>query len=216
MQDPQLNRTLEQRGDRSRERGRRPPGRWREENAPCPVTYPFRIRRAGSRALAGGDLRLDGVDLRLLDRRHLGDGVRVGDEAELDLDLVLDVRRDVRVLEEEVAGVLLALPQLVAVVGVPGAGLAHDAVLDTEVDEAALAGYADAVQDVELRLLEGRGHLVLDDLHPRAVTHRVGAVLEGLDAPDVQAHGGVRSEEHTSELQSRQYLVCRLLLEKKK
>src|SRR3712207_7285566 len=37
------------------------------------------------------------------------------------------------------------------------------------------------------------------------------------------AHAGVRaacaigrSEEHTSELQSRQYLVCRLLLEKKK
>src|SRR3712207_7552435 len=26
---------------------------------------------------------------------------------------------------------------------------------------------------------------------------------------------GIRSEEHTSELQSRQYLVCRLLLEKK-
>src|SRR3712207_7118113 len=36
-----------------------------------------------------------------------------------------------------------------------------------------------------------------------------------------QQHGtvrriGERSEEHTSELQSRQYLVCRLLLEKKK
>src|SRR3712207_8784223 len=30
-------------------------------------------------------------------------------------------------------------------------------------------------------------------------------------------HGrSIRSEEHTSELQSRQYLVCRLLLEKKK
>src|SRR3712207_7588515 len=29
-------------------------------------------------------------------------------------------------------------------------------------------------------------------------------------------HSGLRSEEHTSELQSRQYLVCRLLLEKKK
>src|SRR5476651_2826846 len=28
--------------------------------------------------------------------------------------------------------------------------------------------------------------------------------------------GRARSEEHTSELQSRQYLVCRLLLEKKK
>src|SRR3712207_8914172 len=32
---------------------------------------------------------------------------------------------------------------------------------------------------------------------------------------DIHA-AGERSEEHTSELQSRQYLVCRLLLEKKK
>src|SRR3712207_5124431 len=32
---------------------------------------------------------------------------------------------------------------------------------------------------------------------------------------DIVAHGRERSEEHTSELQSRQYLVCRLLLEKK-
>src|SRR3712207_7010964 len=31
-----------------------------------------------------------------------------------------------------------------------------------------------------------------------------------------QLHADRRSEEHTSELQSRQYLVCRLLLEKKK
>src|SRR3712207_6949487 len=35
--------------------------------------------------------------------------------------------------------------------------------------------------------------------------------------PREQRHLGLeRSEEHTSELQSRQYLVCRLLLEKKK
>src|SRR3712207_7384979 len=32
----------------------------------------------------------------------------------------------------------------------------------------------------------------------------------------VRTRGVARSEEHTSELQSRQYLVCRLLLEKKK
>src|SRR5215203_6594702 len=40
----------------------------------------------------------------------------------------------------------------------------------------------------------------------------------GRDAttPDIGARAEVRSEEHTSELQSRQYLVCRLLLEKKK
>src|SRR5438445_8855434 len=35
----------------------------------------------------------------------------------------------------------------------------------------------------------------------------------GFDAPGRRL---VKSEEHTSELQSRQYLVCRLLLEKKK
>src|SRR3712207_8569460 len=32
----------------------------------------------------------------------------------------------------------------------------------------------------------------------------------------LRPRGAGRSEEHTSELQSRQYLVCRLLLEKKK
>src|SRR3712207_8665220 len=36
------------------------------------------------------------------------------------------------------------------------------------------------------------------------------------DAPLRVPRRGERSEEHTSELQSRQYLVCRLLLEKKK
>src|SRR2546430_13447662 len=37
-----------------------------------------------------------------------------------------------------------------------------------------------------------------------------------LDLPLVQRDGSVRSEEHTSELQSQSNLVCRLLLEKKK
>src|SRR3712207_8091570 len=36
------------------------------------------------------------------------------------------------------------------------------------------------------------------------------------DAPKAHLELPSRSEEHTSELQSRQYLVCRLLLEKKK
>src|SRR3712207_7281033 len=42
------------------------------------------------------------------------------------------------------------------------------------------------------------------------------ALAEGrTQPPDEHRHFGLRSEEHTSELQSRQYLVCRLLLEKK-
>src|SRR3712207_8222855 len=42
-----------------------------------------------------------------------------------------------------------------------------------------------------------------------------GAPQEVANAPEYRHLFG-RSEEHTSELQSRQYLVCRLLLEKKK
>src|SRR3712207_6922127 len=43
----------------------------------------------------------------------------------------------------------------------------------------------------------------------REVAERAGQRALAGECPD-------RSEEHTSELQSRQYLVCRLLLEKKK
>src|SRR3712207_8129799 len=44
----------------------------------------------------------------------------------------------------------------------------------------------------------------------RDLRHRIAQHARGDRVPL-----GVRSEEHTSELQSRQYLVCRLLLEKK-
>src|SRR2546425_8724414 len=55
--------------------------------------------------------------------------------------------------------------------------------------------------DRRLRRGVGEGHGIVD------------AVVDVLlDRPDV----GLRSEEHTSELQSLAYLVCRLLLEKKK
>src|SRR3712207_7779921 len=43
-----------------------------------------------------------------------------------------------------------------------------------------------------------------------------GGARGGKDGADISALGAWRSEEHTSELQSRQYLVCRLLLDKKK
>src|SRR3712207_8218243 len=42
-----------------------------------------------------------------------------------------------------------------------------------------------------------------------------GGITNGRSVPSRLSTTG-RSEEHTSELQSRQYLVCRLLLEKKK
>src|SRR3712207_7990312 len=49
-------------------------------------------------------------------------------------------------------------------------------------------------------------------LDSSAASTRMRSPVKALNKPNRQA----RSEEHTSELQSRQYLVCRLLLEKKK
>src|SRR3712207_9510919 len=61
------------------------------------------------------------------------------------------------------------------------------------------------------------------ELHAVEETLRVrdGELRELVDVLGADGHGEgfrpePRSEEHTSELQSRQYLVCRLLLEKKK
>src|SRR3712207_7681316 len=48
----------------------------------------------------------------------------------------------------------------------------------------------------------------------RVATMMVKATMRGM--LDTAVMRWTRSEEHTSELQSRQYLVCRLLLEKKK
>src|SRR2546429_3990387 len=48
-------------------------------------------------------------------------------------------------------------------------------------------------------------------------THPADRALPTAARPRCARHGGrARSEEHTSELQSRLHLVCRLLLEKKK
>src|SRR3712207_8418805 len=53
-------------------------------------------------------------------------------------------------------------------------------------------------------------------VHARARAEETGQVpLAHSGAPGQLRHTAHRSEEHTSELQSRQYLVCRLLLEKK-
>src|SRR3712207_1674266 len=93
----------------------------------------------------------------------------------------------------------------------------------------------------EIETLAREGYLVRERLLPMEQVERLRAALDETVARDDRletqggrAFGGVfirhlmdkhptfleflkfRSEEHTSELQSRQYLVCRLLLEKKK
>src|SRR3712207_7664048 len=62
----------------------------------------------------------------------------------------------------------------------------------------------------------GRHGLRRLDVHPNGTSD---PLLQARQLPRAVEHveqDEVRSEEHTSELQSRQYLVCRLLLVKKK
>src|SRR3712207_7008523 len=62
------------------------------------------------------------------------------------------------------------------------------------------------------------GQQVQHELEQRAdlVLKLLGSAVDVCVVLRHPAYPGQRSEEHTSELQSRQYLVCRLLLEKKK
>src|SRR3712207_8784353 len=68
-----------------------------------------------------------------------------------------------------------------------------------------------------LALFDSQGRLIKSDDKGRADMPLDPYLFAGLQ-PGTYYLGvsGSRSEEHTSELQSRQYLVCRLLLEKKK
>src|SRR3712207_8062952 len=70
----------------------------------------------------------------------------------------------------------------------------------------------DGARRMQAQVTDLRHYLEVDELgHSVTATDcdaLLGNVVEALREP-------LRSEEHTSELQSRQYLVCRLLLEKK-
>src|SRR3712207_8389814 len=73
---------------------------------------------------------------------------------------------------------------------------------------------ADQTVVVQAEAPHGAGaEVVGDDI---ALGHQLQEHLLALGVGDIQTQALLRSEEHTSELQSRKYLVCRHLLEKKK
>src|SRR2546425_4537435 len=63
-------------------------------------------------------------------------------------------------------------------------------------------------------VLDGANLFSHDELHGRP--ERIGTRTGSMRANTIKERTTSRSEEHTSELQSLAYLVCRLLLEKKK
>src|SRR3712207_7530045 len=71
-----------------------------------------------------------------------------------------------------------------------------------------------ALLDPEAEAAEDIGLPLLGQFDADEAQRALGPI--GDDLIGNEGLAGLRSEEHTSELQSRQYLVCRLLLEKKK
>src|SRR5829696_8189991 len=160
----------------------------------------------------------------LLGNRGLGSGRRIGLRARVALrsdrrlhhakrpsrihperlvDLALDLLSHLRVLAQETLGVVAPLTQPVVPVGEERTGLLHDVVLDPEVEDAALRADALAILDVELGLAERGGDLVPDHLHAHPVADRLGALLEGLDAADVEALRGIELERPPARLRLR-------------
>src|SRR3712207_8579005 len=71
---------------------------------------------------------------------------------------------------------------------------------------------------LEVKDAKGKSHFEEGSLKTltRKIVMHVDTIKVIEDSDGVTSGDLGRSEEHTSELQSRQYLVCRLLLEKKK
>src|SRR5438309_1650629 len=157
------------------------PRRWRRIS----MTLRGRAARywtAASYGLPGGlDLELARVTVRALSA-HVEASVA---------HLRFDLRGDVLVLAEELLGVLAALSDALLAVVDPRTGLVEDRRREPHVEKSALARDALVREDLDLGDAERRRDLVLHDLdlHP-AADHHV-ALLDRLDRPDVDAHGGV-------------------------
>src|SRR5690606_40505907 len=85
-----------------------------------------------------------------------------------------------------------------------------------------IALQADFAATVPPSVMAARALELLEDWRPgrrKARTVRIPVVYGGPEGPDLEeaaARSGLTPGEHTSELQSRENLVCRLLLEKKR
>src|SRR3712207_7782225 len=91
---------------------------------------------------------------------------------------------------------------------------AHEEAVAVVTDTGSVAGRYEAVGKVLGRLVVGVGDGAVVEIATNDDT--LVAVVADVACQGVSLRGALRSEEHTSELQSCQYLVCRLLLEKKK
>src|SRR5262249_2704720 len=109
-----------------------------------------------------------------------------------------DLLRYVGVLSQERRCILASLSEPLVAEAEIRARLREDLPVERRVEHCAFPGDAGAVDDVELRLLERRCGPVLHDLDAPPVTERLDAVLERLDAADVEANRRVELQRATA------------------
>src|SRR5215471_7889675 len=92
------------------------------------------------------------------------------------------------VVLQELFDVFAPLAETLAAIREPRARFFDDPLVDRQVEQVAGPRNALAVHHVELRLAEGRGDFVLDDLHARTATDDHIAVLDARYAADIHPH----------------------------
>ena len=108
----------------------------------------------GSLSGQGGVFPFDGHGACLIGRGH----------AKIFVDIGFHAGTQIRVLVKELADVFASLAEFFPAIGKPGSALIDDFAFDAVVDKLAGPGNSVTVDNVEGGHLEGRGHLVLDDL----------------------------------------------------
>src|SRR3954469_23096247 len=155
---------------------------------------PYRVRTWNRPPTALGGLSLGNH------RRGLVALLRLAVPPERRPHLSFDLQGQLRVVDQELFGVVAPLAEPGLAVREEGTRFLDQILLHPEVEQTALAGDPDPVLDVELRLAERGGDLVLDDFDPHPVADRLGSFLQGLDAADVEALRGVELQRPAARL----------------
>src|ERR1700688_4884825 len=124
--------------------------------------------------------------------RRCGAGVAGLRDSELLAQSGFELFADVFVLLQEDTGIFSALAHTLAAKADPRPALFEQAFFDAEVDQVAFAGDAFAVENVEFGFAERRGHFVLHYFAAGARADDAVALLDGLDAANVQANGSIK------------------------
>src|SRR5579859_2010415 len=134
-------------------------------------------------------VRRRGLFLFQRGRRRLGDQ---GLQPQFAPQLGFELGGYVPIFLQELLHVFPSLADPFALVAEPGAGLFDDLFGHAQVEQVALAGDALTVHDVEFSLAKWGGRLVLHDLDLGPGAHDDVAVFDGGDAPNIDAHRGIK------------------------